>query len=276
MPSINCPKCGFSQEKGAECRRCGVIFERFYNASAYPRLTQYAPLPEPAAPPATGFRSQFRRCYRVSRAVALTGLLLVAGLALRASTPPEIITSANTTRRAQAKVERFQLAAHEGRADELALNQAELNGWLGENLALNQPAPSPALPPSKPLDAAIGLARLATAPAPAESAAAAQDAPSIRDLKIELLEDSLRIYASFDFHGVELSLELEGQPVVQNGYLRLVVRNGRLGSLPLPIATLRKATDRIFDAPDNREKFHLPPEVRDVRVEQGQIVVFPR
>jgi len=77
----------------------------------------------------------------------------------------------------------------------------------------------------------------------------------------------------FDFHGKDLSLQLEGKLVMQGGYLRLIPTGGKLGSLPLPQATLESAAQRLFDAPENREKFRLPPHIRDIRVERGELIV---
>jgi hypothetical protein len=51
---------------------------------------------------------------------------------------------------------------------------------------------------------------------------------------------------------------------------------GKLGSLPLMEATLRGAASRLFDSPENRDKFCLPPGIRDVRIEGGNLILFSR
>ncbi len=33
MQAIICPKCGFRQNEGAECHRCGIIFSRYNPAT---------------------------------------------------------------------------------------------------------------------------------------------------------------------------------------------------------------------------------------------------
>jgi hypothetical protein len=75
---------------------------------------------------------------------------------------------------------------------------------------------------------------------------------------------------------MDFSLELEGTPVVRNGYLKLEPIRGKIGSLPLMAGALKSATDRLFDSPQNREKFRLPPEIEDIRVEQAQLVIISR
>jgi hypothetical protein len=37
-----------------------------------------------------------------------------------------------------------------------------------------------------------------------------------------------------------------------------------------------RAVRRLFDSPENKEKFRLPPHIRDLRVENGEIVVSYR
>jgi hypothetical protein len=34
--------------------------------------------------------------------------------------------------------------------------------------------------------------------------------------------------------------------------------------------------NRLFDSPENREKFRLPPHIQDMRIEHGQLIVTSR
>jgi hypothetical protein len=58
-----------------------------------------------------------------------------------------------------------------------------------------------------------------------------------------------------------------------SGYLRFEPTSGKLGSLPLPQSTLESSVMRLFDAPENREKMRVPLEIRDIRIENGEVVV---
>ncbi len=86
----------------------------------------------------------------------------------------------------------------------------------------------------------------------------------------------MRVHTLFELYGKSLSLELEGKVTTRDGYLRFEPSSGKLGSLPLPGATLRRAVDRLFESPENREKFRLPPEIEDIRVEERKLIVSAR
>ena len=267
---MKCPKCGFQQDAGTECLRCGIIFAHYHSEPAsQPTKAKPGPIP---AQPAIG---QFRRFCRIFRWVCLAGTILVLFLILRSSSPPRIEASPAAAESAEVKIEQFQSSIGLGTAQRLEMDESELNGWLRTNLALKKPAGSnPVIPQNtEPL---TELAKTATGGQPITNEALEQAQTSVRDVRIELLENSLRVYALFDLHGIDLSLELEGQPVVRDGYIKLEPTSGKLGSLPLMAGTLQRATARIFNSPENKEKFKLPPSIRDIRIEQGRLVVIPR
>ncbi len=153
------------------------------------------------------------------------------------------------------------------------MDEAELTGWLESNLALKKNANVASHSPPRTPEAMIDLTKRALAPQAHADLNLEQAQSSVRDVKIELHEDSLRAYTVFDLHGMDLSLELEGRLFVKDGYLRLEPTGGKLGSLPLLAGTLEGATKRLFDSPENKEKFRLPPHIRDVRIEYGRIII---
>jgi hypothetical protein len=77
----------------------------------------------------------------------------------------------------------------------------------------------------------------------------------------------------FELYGKNLSLTLNGHLELRDGYLRLTPTAMKLGSMPIPRATLERAVQQLFDSPDNREQFRVPPEIRDVRVENSSLVI---
>ena len=68
----------------------------------------------------------------------------------------------------------------------------------------------------------------------------------------------------------------EGRLGAQNGYLNFELMSGQIGSLPIPQSTLESAVRRIMESPENREKLKLPPQIADLRIENGEVVASYR
>ncbi len=189
-----------------------------------------------ASAPAGGI---FRRFYRVFRWVALAASVIVVILILRQAPPPQVEVDPDASLRLQTKMRELASSIGAGRSATLRLAEAEVNSWLGENLDLSSPA--------------------------SES--------TLQDLQVDLRGDRLQLYLVFGLYGQNLSLILEGRPQVQEGYLLLEVTAGQLGSLPIPQMALDRAVQGLFESPQNRENFRLPPEIADIQVENSQLAI---
>ena len=227
-----CPKCGFQQDSGMECSRCGIIFARY---SSDPERQP----PEAASETSPSAGGTFRRFYRVFRWVGLAVSLIVVILILRQAPPPQVDRDPDAGRRLQSKMRELAHSMGAGRSATVRLAEAECNSWLSENLALSSPGSDSAL----------------------------------QNLQLDLAGDRLRLYLVFGFYGQNLSLILEGRPQVKEGYLLLEVTAGQLGSLPIPQMALDRAVQRLFESPQNRENFRLPPEIVGIKVENSQLVI---
>ena len=227
-----CPKCGFEQDSGTECGRCGILFARYSSGSENQLLEEAL---EPG-PPALG---TFRRFYRIFRWVALAGSVIVVILILRQTPPPQVDRDPDAVLRLQSKMRELAHSMGAGRSSTLRLAEAEVNSWLSDNLAPSSPASGSAL----------------------------------QDLRVDLAGDRLQLYFVFSFYGQNLSLILEGRPQVEAGFLLLEVTAGELGSLPIPQMALDRAVQRLFESPENRENFRLPPEIADIQVENSQLAI---
>ena len=209
----------------------------------------------------------FKRFYRVFRWVVLVVMVIVIAMILKQAPPPRVKTDPLAAERTKFKMYQLQQAQEAGRAYKLELDEAEVNTFLTANLAL---APSAS-------GQAQGAPGTAAPPAGGGGEPSLEEIRStVRDVKLNLVGDRVRAYVLFDFHGKDLSLVLEGRLRVVDGYLRLEPTAGELGSLPIPQATLDGAVSRLFDSPENKEKFRVPPEVENIRVEGGRLVVSYR
>ena len=96
---------------------------------------------------------------------------------------------------------------------------------------------------------------------------------AVKDVKVDMVGDVVKAYVLFDFHGKDMTLELDGHLSSEGGYLKFEPISGMLGSLPLPQSTLNSAVEKLMASPENREKLRLPPDVSDIKIVDGQAVL---
>jgi hypothetical protein len=108
---------------------------------------------------------------------------------------------------------------------------------------------------------------------PVDGATLEQVQSAVKDVRVDMDGDLVKAYVTYDFHGKDLSLELDGHIGSQNGYLKFEPVAGKLGSLPLPQAALDSAVQKMMESPENREKLKLPDDISDIQIVNGQAVV---
>lgn len=237
----------------------------------------------------SGYKRAFRVAYKIFNWVALIGLVVMVALVLHKPPMPQIAVDPGAASRVEQKLAAVDQAKAQGQAANLSLDSSELNSYLAENLQLEGSSPTPPVgAPSNPLSSrAVGAIPAAAAASTAtsnaatgDSAASASEQPSIedvqssvRDVKIQMDGDLITTYVTFNLHGQDLALELEGHLSADNGYMKFEPLAGKLGSLPLSQSTLNAAVSRLMNSAENREKFRLPDDVSDIRVQDGQVVV---
>jgi hypothetical protein len=182
-------------------------------------------------------------------------------LILKQGPPLTIQTDPEAAERVAEKIAQLQLAMQSNQRHSAHLNEAELNQWLRENLAI----------------AASHEARLAGIPVPAGHEATMSEVRSaLKDIRMSLSGNQLHAYALFVMYGKDVSLQLDGSLETRDGYIRLKPTAGKIGSLPIPSFTLDGVVRQLFDSPENRDKFQLPPEVESVRIQDGNLVIATR
>lgn len=210
----------------------------------------------------------WRVIFRVVRwgsyALALGALILV----LHKAPAPVVETSPQAAARVEQKFEEVQQAVSNGQPATMRMDQTELNSYLSSHLDI---APSGGAP-SSASSGTGGASSGASAPGGTSVEQIEQMQSAVKDVKVELIEDRAKAYVVFDFHGKDMTLELEGRLGAENGYLRFEPVSGHLGALPIPQSTLETAVRRLMESPENREKLKLPDGMSGLKIENGEVV----
>ena len=217
-------------------------------------------------------RSAFRIAYRVFSWSTLVGLVLTLVLILRKAPTPNVPYDRDAAARVEQKFVAADQARAAGQPSQVQLDRTELNSYLKDNLALEGQAQAPTSLPQNSAGANANPATLAAG----DQATLEQVQSTVKDVKIDMDRDLVKAYVVFDFHGKDLSLELDGHLGTQDGYIRFQPVAGKLGSLPLPQSTLESAVEKLMASPENRDKLKLPPEISDIQIVDGQAVVTYR
>ena len=155
----------------------------------------------------------------------------------------------------------LETAMQAGQSHSLALNEAELNQWMRDNLAI----------------ASVHRAQRAGIPISQGHEASLQEVQSaLKDVRMSLIGSQLRAYALFVLYGKEISLQLDGTIETRDGFIRLKPTAGKLGSLPIPSATLDRVVEQLFESPQNRDTFQLPPQIKSVHIEDSTLIISTR
>ncbi|HYL86022.1 MAG TPA: hypothetical protein VE263_17485 [Candidatus Angelobacter sp.] len=208
--------------------------------------------------------SRWKLAFRIVRWTTYAFALIVIALVLHKTPPPPVETSPQAAARAEQKFEDVERSVDAGQPATLRMDETELNSYLSSHLDLagnEPPKPASAGGPQGGVNGG--------APTPQD---VEQMRSNVRDVKVQLIEDRVIAYVLFDVHGKDMTLQLEGRLSAQNGYLRFEPLNGQIGSLPIPQSTLESAVRRLMDSPENREKLRLPPQIADLRIENGEVV----
>ncbi|HKV06014.1 MAG TPA: hypothetical protein VJO53_13035 [Candidatus Acidoferrales bacterium] len=221
----------------------------------------------------------YKTLYRILTWSSLAGLVVVLALVLRKSPAPDVSYDPAAAARVEQKFAAADQAKASGQPAQVQLDRTELNSYLAQNLQLQGSSqqrtatPSTAAPPANPAQTGeSGANPLAGIPG-ADGATLEDVQSSVKDVKVDMDGDLVKAHVIFDFHGQDLSLELDGHLGSQDGYLKFEPVAGKLGSLPLPQSMLDSVVEKMMASPENREKLKLPDDISDIQIQNGQAVV---
>lgn len=258
MSLAACPKCGFQTPAGSsECPRCGIVIAKYLERMHGPPP---APPPPPAGNPETGL---WKTGWRLFRWFCLITAIMTAYLVLNPSPAPAVIADQSHLVSAEHKIQRFAQALAEGRATRLDLSESEINAWLQSRLAAEREAGTvPAEEETR------GKGREPVA-APGVTPEAEGAEAELTDLRVRLHESSLQAHLRFRIYGKELSLEFEGVPTIEEGRFAWSDLTGRIGSLPMPRATMQLAWEKLTAQPQVADQLRMPEAIESLEVHSG-------
>jgi len=223
-----------------------------------------------------------KKLYQILKWSSVAGLVLTLILVLRRSPAPNIPYDPNAAARAEQKFEAADQAKAAGQPGQVKLDNSELNSYLAQNLQLEgqQPASGAAAGSAAVPNGAPAASSAAAPTDPVAAIASSNEQPTldqvqstVKDVKVDMDGDLVKAYVIFDYHGKDLSLELDGHLSSNNGYIKFDPVAGKLGSMPLPQSALQAAVDKMMASPENREKLRLPNDISDIQIVDGQAVV---
>jgi len=222
----------------------------------------------------------YKKVYEILKWSSVAALALTLILVLHTSPAPNIPYNANAAASAEQKFEAADKAKAAGQPSQVRLDRSELNSYLAQNLQFEGKLATVQAPPQAPsMDniPTVGSAVPPDDPAGAfpggEQATLEQVQSTVKDVKVDMDGDLVKAYVIFDYHGKDLSLELDGHLSADSGYMKFEPVAGKLGALPLPQSTLQAAVDKMMASPENREKLKLPADISDIQIQNGQAVV---
>jgi hypothetical protein len=223
--------------------------------------------------------STAKRIYQIFGWACLAGLILIVILVLRKSPEPNVPYDPAAAARVEQKFAAADQAKAAGQSSQVALDRTELNSYLQQNLQVqgSSPASAPAVAagPSSTWNGSPSTSAAAPADPLGDAGQLTQEqvASAVKDVKVDMDGDLVKAHVIFNLHGQDMSLDLDGHLVSENGYLKFEPVDGKLGSLPLPQSVLDAAVDKLMSSPENREKMKLPDDINNIQIENGQAVV---
>lgn len=215
--------------------------------------------------------SDAKRIYQVFSWACLAVIVFLVLLVLHKSPEPNVPYDPSAAARVQQKFAAADQAKAAGQPAKVSIDRTELNSYVQQNLQVQGSSPDSGAAPdssatsdgSTPSDPLAGMGQMTQE----------QVASAVKDVKVDMEGDLIKAHVIFNLHGQDMSLDLDGHLVSENGYLKFEPVDGKLGSLPLPQSVLDAAVDKLMSSPENRDKMKLPDDINDIQIQNGQAVV---
>lgn len=202
---------------------------------------------------------QLKKIYRVARWLTLAGLVITIFLLFKSPTPvappldPDVARQhAESFQQKLTQLANAQSLGEEG--TEVHFTAPEVNAAIAQATA-PPPAPSRPTPASQP------------APQPS-----AEQVP-IKSTRVSFEDNVVRGQFLTEVYGKDVYITVAGRLGSRDGYVTFDPTEFKVGDLSVPISMVNPALQRKLADPENRDKLKLPAFVKDLRVENSELVI---
>jgi len=182
-----------------------------------------------------------KKIYRIISWSLLILFLISILLILRKPSVAPVPTSPEAGKSFDQKIQELQTAHQQGTPKEIRITESELNAKLQEGMQ--------------------------------EASAAPSGPAALKAATIHLEGDKFVGTFTVNVSGKDIYVTLGGKLGVSNGTLQLTPTEVRMGSLPVPISVVESTLRDKLNSPTMRDRMKLPDSIKDVRIENGELVL---
>jgi hypothetical protein len=202
---------------------------------------------------------QLRNIYRVARWLMLAGTLITGFLALKS---PKPVAQTLTPALVKQNAESFQQKLTE-------LANAQSSGETGSEIHFTAPEVNAAIVQATfPQPTAAG-----PSPASQPSPQAGAEQVPIKSTQVSFDDDVVRGQFVTEVYGKDVSITVAGHLGSRDGYVTFEPTEFKVGDLSVPVSMVNPVLQRKLADPENRDKMKLPEFVKDLRVQNGDLVI---
>jgi hypothetical protein len=198
-----------------------------------------------------------KKIYKIARWAVLAALVLVIVFALKKPDrpapplPPQAVKE--QAQQFESKLQQIETAQQQGTTpdpDAMTFTANEVNAFIQD------------------------ATERAKAEAAGVSGGTAQD--EVKNTQVAFTGDEVITQAVTERYGRDVYVTVRGRLTVENGYLRFQPTGFKVGDLSVPVSLVDPTLQKKLNEPETREKLKLPEFIREIRVENGQLVIVPK
>ncbi len=197
----------------------------------------------------------------VTLAISIFTLILVLRRPAPVAAPATPAATAANAQSFQDKVNRLAQPKEPGESEsEVRMNSGELNAALAQAAGL---LPAGAAASSTPHDPS-------GSPDSGGSMESPGPVPNVKDYQVSMDGDILRGQSLTQIAGKDVYLTLAGHLGAKNGYATFDATEVKVGDLTIPASLVNEVLQKKLA--EQRDQLKLPPNVKDLKVENGELV----